>query len=63
MASVQVILPPGVRVIENVRAFMASVTDDSYSVVGSDLSAPVISLSGYAFMAEVKVRTKTHQML
>jgi hypothetical protein len=63
MASVQVILPPGVRVIENVRAFMASVTDDSYSVVSSDSSAPVIRLTGRAFMAEVKVRTKTHRML
>jgi hypothetical protein len=63
MASVQVILPPGVRVVENVRAFMASVTDDSYSVVSSDSSAPVIRLTGRAIMAEVKVRTKTHQML
>jgi uncharacterized protein DUF1707 len=63
MASVHVILPPGVRVIENVRAFMASVTDDSYSVVTADPSAPVIRLTGRAFMSEVKVRTKTHRML
>jgi hypothetical protein len=63
MASVQVILPPGVRVIEDVRAFMASVTDDSYSVVGSDPSAPVIRLTGRAIMGEVKVRTQSHRML
>jgi hypothetical protein len=63
MASVQVILPPGVRVIESVRAFMASVTDDSYSVVAADASAPVIRLSGHAVLAEVKVKTKTHRML
>ena len=63
LASVQIILPPGVRVIESVRAFMASVTDDSYSVLTSDPSVPVIRLSGRAFMAEVKVRTKTHKML
>jgi Domain of unknown function (DUF1707) len=63
MASVQVILPPGVRVIEDVRAFMASVTDDSYSVVGSDPSAPVIRLTGRAIMAEVKVRTQSQRML
>jgi hypothetical protein len=63
MASVQVILPPGVRVIEDVRAFMASVTDDSYSVVSPDSSAPVIRLTGRAIMAEVKVKTQTHRMV
>jgi hypothetical protein len=63
MASVHVILPPGVRVIEDVRAFMASVTDDTYSVVGSDQSAPVIRLTGRAIMAEVRVRTQSHRML
>jgi uncharacterized protein DUF1707 len=63
LASVQIILPPGVRVVESVRAFMASVTDDSYSVIASDPSVPVIRLTGRAVMAEVKVRTKTHKML
>lgn len=63
MASIQVILPPGVRVIESLRAFMASVTDDSYSVVTSDPSVPVIRLTGRAVMAEVKVKTKSHRML
>ena len=62
MASVQILLPPGVRVIENVRAFMASVTDDSYSDV-SNPSAPVIRLNGRAVMSEVKVRTKTHRIV
>jgi Domain of unknown function (DUF1707)/Cell wall-active antibiotics response 4TMS YvqF len=60
MASVNILLPPGVRVIENLRAFMASVTDDSYSDVGNP-SAPVIRLTGRAFMSEVKVRTKSHR--
>jgi hypothetical protein len=60
MASVNILLPPGVRVIENLRAFMASVTDDSYSDV-SNPSAPVIRLTGRAFMSEVKVRTKSHR--
>jgi hypothetical protein len=63
MASVQIILPPGVRVVESVRAFMASVTDDSYSVVGTDASVPVIRLTGRAVMAEVKVQTRSHRML
>jgi Domain of unknown function (DUF1707)/Cell wall-active antibiotics response 4TMS YvqF len=60
MASVNILLPPGVRVIENLRAFMASVTDDSYSDVANP-SAPVIRLTGRAFMSEVKVRTKSHR--
>jgi Domain of unknown function (DUF1707)/Cell wall-active antibiotics response 4TMS YvqF len=60
MASVNILLPPGVRVIENLRAFMASVTDDTYSDV-SNPSAPVIRLTGRAFMSEVKVRTKSHR--
>jgi hypothetical protein len=62
MASVQILLPPGVRVVENVRAFMASVTDDSYSAV-SDAAAPVIRLTGHALMSDVKVRTKSHRKL
>jgi hypothetical protein len=62
MASVQILLPPGVRVVESVRAFMASVTDDSYSVLTSDPSVPVIRLTGKAVMAEVKVRTRRHRI-
>lgn len=62
MASVQILLPPGVRVVENLRAFMASVTDDTYSDV-SNASAPVIRLTGRAFMSEVKIRTKTHRIV
>jgi hypothetical protein len=57
MASVQIVLPPGVRVVESVRAFMASVADDSYGALTSDPSVPTIRLSGRAVMAEVKVRT------
>jgi hypothetical protein len=63
MASLQIVLPPGVRVVESISPFMASVTDDSYSVVTSDPSVPTIRLTGRAVMAEVKVRTKTHRML
>jgi len=63
MASLQIILPPGVRVVESLRAFMASITDDSYGVVTTDPSVPTIRLSGRAVMAEVKVQTKPHKML
>jgi hypothetical protein len=59
MASVQIVLPPGVRVLDRVRAFMASVTDDSYGALSDDPSVPAIRLSGHAVMAEVKVKTKS----
>ena len=58
MASVQVILPPGVRVLDRVRAFMASVADDSYGALTDDPSVPAIRLTGRAVMAEVKVKTR-----
>src|SRR5919205_432790 len=58
MASVQILVPPGVRVVDRVRALMASVTDDSYGALSPDPSIPIIRLTGYAFMSEVKVRTK-----
>jgi hypothetical protein len=62
MASVQIFLPPGVRVVESIRPFMASVTDDSYGVITADPSVPVIRLSGHAVMAEVRVRTKARRI-
>jgi Domain of unknown function (DUF1707) len=58
MASVQIVLPPGVRVVDRMRAFMASVTDDSYGSLSDDPSVPTIRLTGNAVMAEVKVKTK-----
>jgi len=57
MASVQIILPPGVRVLDRVRAFMAAVSDDSYGALTDDPSVPAIRLTGYAVMAEVRVKT------
>lgn len=58
MSAVRVFVPPGVRVVGNVRPFMASVTDDSYANLSSDPDVPVIRLTGSAVMAEVSVRTK-----
>ena len=58
MASVQIIVPPGVRVLDRVRSFMATVSDDSYGSLSDDPSVPTICISGRALMAEVKVRTR-----
>jgi len=62
MASVHILLPPGVRVVESVRPFMASVANDSYSVISGDPSVPVIRVTGNAVMAEVTIRTKPHRI-
>jgi hypothetical protein len=61
MASVQIILPPGVRVVERVGAFMASVADDSYGALTDDPAVPVIRLTGKAVMSEVKFGTKARR--
>jgi len=58
MASVQVILPPGVRVLDRTRAFMAAVADDSYGALTDDPSVPAIHLTGHAVMADVKIKTR-----
>jgi hypothetical protein len=58
MAQLHIFLPPGVRVLDEVRPFMASVADDSYSDLTADPSVPVIRLSGRAIMAEVRVKTR-----
>ena len=56
MASVRIIVPPGVHVVNAVTAFMASVSETP-DWQGEDLrDAPVIHLSGSAVMAEVTVR-------
>lgn len=59
MASVQIILPPGVRVLDRVRAFMASVADDSYGALTDDPSVPALRLTGRAVMADVRIHTRT----
>ena len=58
MASVQLILPPGVRVLDRVRGFMSTVADDSYGALSDDPSVPTIRVSGHAVMTDFKVRTR-----
>ena len=62
MASVRVIVPPGVRVVVQPSAFMSSVTDDlpDQPAVGS--GAPVIRITGPMIMAELKVKVRTREM-
>lgn len=59
MASMKVIVPPGVRVIVDTHSFMANVHSRADELPLSDVpataNAPVIRLTGFALMADVKV--------
>jgi hypothetical protein len=58
MASIKIVVPPGVRVVVDAHSVMANVQSRA-DEVSSDLpaasSTPIIRLTGYAFMADVNV--------
>lgn len=57
MTSFRVTIPPGVRLLAQVDSFMSSLSDESAEPLdGSD--APVVRLTGFALMSEIKVRVK-----
>lgn len=56
-AAFRIIVPPGMRVVNQIHSIMASVhssTDDLSSVAGSG-GGPIIRLTGLALMGEVKI--------
>jgi hypothetical protein len=62
MASVRIIVPPGMRVINEMHSVMADVgssADELDSGIGGH--APVIRLTGTAFMAEMKVKVRRRE--
>ena len=61
MASVSIIVPPTVRVVVQVGGFMASVTDEPYEPPRVGSGAPVIRVTGFALMADVKVRVRSRR--
>lgn len=62
MASVRIIVPPGMRVINEIHAIMADTGSNADEVdAGSGGSSPVIRLTGTAFMAEMKVRVRRRE--
>jgi hypothetical protein len=56
----KIIVPPGMRVINEMHAIMASVTSKAHEMdpPGAQRGGPVIRLTGTALMAEVKVRVR-----
>jgi hypothetical protein len=61
MAQVKIIVPPGVRVVTEASAFMAEVNDDSLDPPPVGSGAPVIRITGWVFMAELKVTVRRRE--
>lgn len=56
MTAVKIVVPPGVRVVNRVTAFMGSVRDRTTDDAVYDPLAPVIRIEGWAVMAEVVIK-------
>jgi hypothetical protein len=61
MATVKVIVPPGVRVVVQPSAFMAEVSDEAHTPPPLGSNAPVVRITGRVFMAELKVRVRSRE--
>jgi hypothetical protein len=64
MASIKIIVPPGMRVINEMHSFMAEVSsaaDELETEGGSVPGTPVIRITGTAFMTEVKVKVRRRE--
>ena len=63
MTSVKLIVPPGVRVVVQTSSVMSTVSDESMEPPGVGSGAPVIRLTGFALMSEIKVRVRLRERL
>ncbi len=61
MASVKIIVPPGVRVVCQPSAFMSTVDDETENPPPVGSGAPVIRISGPVIMTELKVSVRTRE--
>lgn len=63
MTSVKIVVPPGVRVVMQAGSFMSEVTDhtDDPPPVGS--GAPVVRITGFVLMAELRVSVRRREIL
>ena len=61
MATVKVIVPPGVRVVCQPSAFMSTVSDETTDPPRVGSGAPVIRITGPVVMAELKVFVRTRE--
>jgi hypothetical protein len=63
MASVKIIVPPGVRVVCQPSAFMAEVADETSNPPAVGSGAPVIRITGPVIMTELKVFVRTRERM
>lgn len=61
MASVRVIVPPGMRVINEMHSFLSDVSSAADEVGSGGATSPVIRLTGTAFMADMKVKVRRRE--
>lgn len=63
MTTVKVIVPPGVRVVVQTASVMSTVSDESFEPPEVGSGAPVLRLTGFAVMSELKVRVRLKERL
>lgn len=63
MAGVKITVPPGVRVVVQTHSLMSSVSDESIEPPKVGSGAPVLRLTGFAVMSEIKVRVRLRERL
>lgn len=63
MCAVKVIVPPGVRVVVQASAFMSTVSDEPYDPPEVGSGAPVVRITGFMVMGELKVRIRSREQL
>lgn len=61
MASVRIIVPPGMRVINEMHSFLSDVGSSADEVDSSGGNSPVVRLIGTAFMADMKVKVRRRE--
>lgn len=63
MTSVKIVVPPGVRVVMQAGSFMSEISDltDDPPPVGS--GAPVVRITGFVLMAELKITVRRRELL
>lgn len=61
MTQIKVIVPAGVRVVVQPSAFMAQVSDETDDPPAVGSGAPVVRITGFVMMAELKVSVRTRE--
>lgn len=63
MTAVRIIVPPGVRVVVQASAILSSISDESIEPPSIASGAPIIRITGFAIMSEIKVRVRLRERL